>query len=51
MASHYWYVDARKAQTELGWSPRDPSHTLSDTVNDLFDRGLVERSVVSTPAH
>ena len=35
MASHYWYVDSRKAEEELGFSPRDPMQTLLDTVRDL----------------
>lgn len=35
MAAHYWYLDARRAQTELGWRPRDPNETLLDTVEDL----------------
>jgi dihydroflavonol-4-reductase len=38
MASHYWYLDSRRAQTELGWAPRDPSETLLDTVEDLRSR-------------
>lgn len=33
-----WYLDARRARTELGWTPRDPSRTLADTVADL-ERG------------
>lgn len=32
MAEYFWYVDSAKAQRELGWSPRDPSETLLDTV-------------------
>lgn len=40
MAQHYWYVDARKAMTELGFSPRDPADTLRDTVEDLVLRGV-----------
>ena len=35
MASHHWYLDHRRAVTELGWSPRDPNETLLDTVEDL----------------
>ena len=35
MASHYWYVDARKAEEELGFAPRDPMQTLIDTVRDI----------------
>jgi dihydroflavonol-4-reductase len=41
MAQRYWYVDARRAETELGWSPRDPIATLADTVADLRARGVV----------
>ena len=41
LAKHYWYVDARRAETELGWSPRDPIATLADTVEDLRARGVV----------
>ncbi|HVY46691.1 MAG TPA: NAD-dependent epimerase/dehydratase family protein [Minicystis sp.] len=41
MAQHFWYVDATKAKTELGFSPRDPMETLADTVNDLRARGVV----------
>jgi dihydroflavonol-4-reductase len=35
MASHFWYVDSRKAEEELGFSPRDPMQTLLDTVHDI----------------
>ena len=41
MAQHYWYVDAGKAERELGWRSRDGMVTLADTVADLRDRGLV----------
>jgi dihydroflavonol-4-reductase len=41
MAACFWYVDASKAQRELGWTPRDPGHTLRDTVKDLRERGVV----------
>ncbi len=33
-----WYVDSRRAMTELNWRPRDPSDTLRDTVADLLSR-------------
>jgi dihydroflavonol-4-reductase len=39
MAQRYWYLDATRAETALGWTPRDPSATLADTVKDLRDRG------------
>ena len=38
LSSHYWYCSWDKARDELGWSPRDPSETLSDTVFDLLNR-------------
>jgi len=41
MAHFYWYLDATRAETELGWTPRDPITTLADTVADLRDRGVV----------
>jgi dihydroflavonol-4-reductase len=31
-AEHFWYLDASKAQDELGFSPRDPQETLNDTI-------------------
>lgn len=41
MAHFYWYLDATLAETELGWTPRDPTETLADTVKDLGERGIV----------
>jgi dihydroflavonol-4-reductase len=41
MAQFYWYLDATKAETELGWTSRDPLETLYDTVRDLRARGVV----------
>lgn len=41
MAQYFWYVDASKAEGELGWKARDPSETLRDTVEDLRCRGVV----------
>lgn len=41
MAHFYWYLDASLAEAELGWSPRDPTETLVDTVRDLEERGVV----------
>ena len=39
MAEHFWWIDSSKAQTELGFSPRDPQLTLVDTV-DYLRRGV-----------
>jgi dihydroflavonol-4-reductase len=41
MGQHFWYLDASKAHRELGWAPRDPMETLSETVADLRARGVV----------
>lgn len=41
MSQHYWYLDATRAETELGWTARDPMVTLADTVSDLRARGVV----------
>ncbi|HXX70510.1 MAG TPA: NAD-dependent epimerase/dehydratase family protein [Polyangiaceae bacterium] len=41
MAQYFWYVDATKARTELGWSSREANVTLFDTVEDLRSRGVV----------
>lgn len=48
MAHFYWYLDATLAETDLGWTPRDPIETLADTVRDLEDRGVVWPADVST---
>jgi dihydroflavonol-4-reductase len=41
LSRHYWYLDATRAEAELGWRPRDPVTTLADTVADLRARGVV----------
>jgi len=41
MAQCFWYLDATKAERELGWRARDPNVTLHDTVEDLRARGVV----------
>lgn len=32
MAEHFWWIDSRKAEAELGFEARDPQLTLVDTV-------------------
>jgi dihydroflavonol-4-reductase len=41
MGQCFWYLDSTKAERELGWTARDPSATLLDTVEDLRSRGVV----------
>ena len=41
MAQCFWYVDATKARTELGWAPRDPVDTLAETIDDLRAQGVI----------
>jgi dihydroflavonol-4-reductase len=41
MAQYFWYVDATKARTQLGWAPREANETLYETVEDLRARGVV----------
>ncbi|HSI05364.1 MAG: NAD-dependent epimerase/dehydratase family protein [Myxococcota bacterium] len=38
MAEHTWYCDSTKAESELGWTCRDPQDTLLDTVRDVQRR-------------
>jgi dihydroflavonol-4-reductase len=37
ISSHNWSADANRARKELGWTPRDPTETLTDTVIDLVN--------------
>ncbi len=34
-AEYFWYFDSSKAETELGFAPRDPQETLQDTISYL----------------
>ena len=38
MGCHYWYLDASRAQRDLGFAPRPASETLKDTVEFLRGR-------------
>ncbi|MEM9492450.1 MAG: NAD-dependent epimerase/dehydratase family protein [Myxococcota bacterium] len=43
MSQHYWWLDASKAERELGFEARDPGLTLHDTVRYLRqDLGVVD---------
>ncbi len=42
IAEHFFYLDASKAERELGFSARDPQETLFDTVKYLLDRTPAE---------
>jgi dihydroflavonol-4-reductase len=49
MASSFWYCDSRKAERELGFSPRDPNQTLLDTVKDIRGEFRSPRTVTALP--
>jgi dihydroflavonol-4-reductase len=38
IGEHWFWVDSRKAERELGFVARDPQETLQDTVLDLLSR-------------
>jgi dihydroflavonol-4-reductase len=40
MAEHFWYLNSAKAESELGFTPRDPAETLLDTVNYVRENFL-----------
>lgn len=40
MAEHFWYLDSSKAESELGFAPRDPAETLHDTVQYVRENFL-----------
>jgi dihydroflavonol-4-reductase len=43
MAGHFWYLDATKAQQELGVTARSPEATIRDAVAWLRSRGTLPR--------
>jgi dihydroflavonol-4-reductase len=43
MGEHFWYFDSHKAEEELGFRPRDPQETLSETVRWLREHVEGER--------
>lgn len=50
MSSYFWYVDSAKAESSLGFRPRDPNLTIYDTVEDLRARGVVWPQVEAAPS-
>jgi dihydroflavonol-4-reductase len=42
MGEYFWYFDSYKAETELGFTARDPMETLNDTVKYLRENFLGE---------
>ncbi len=38
IGEHYFYLDASKAEAELGFKARDVQETLFDTVQDILSR-------------
>jgi dihydroflavonol-4-reductase len=38
MSAHFWYFSSKKAESELGFTARDPVETLLDTVEDITKR-------------
>jgi dihydroflavonol-4-reductase len=40
MSDYFWYLDASKAQNDLGFAPRDPQETLLDTVKYVRENFL-----------
>ena len=49
MSSYFWYVDSAKAESSLGFRPRDPNLTIYDTIEDLRARGVVWPQVEAAP--
>jgi nucleoside-diphosphate-sugar epimerase len=37
MASHYWYVSSANANRDLGFKPRSPSETITDTIRWIVE--------------
>ncbi len=44
MAGHYWYLDPRKAQSELDFQPRPPEVTLREAVAYIRSQGPIPES-------
>ena len=46
MAEHYWYFESAKAARELGFTARDATETLFDTVRYLRENFLGKRDIL-----
>jgi nucleoside-diphosphate-sugar epimerase len=40
MATYFWYFDSTKAQSELGFAPREASETIFDTIRYIRENSL-----------
>jgi dihydroflavonol-4-reductase len=40
MATYFWYFDSTKAQSELGFAPREASETIFDTIRYIRENAL-----------
>ena len=49
MAQFFWYLDASRAERELGWRPRDPMTTLRETVDDILGQSARSSLAPSSP--
>jgi dihydroflavonol-4-reductase len=47
MAEHFWYFDSTKAARDLGFTPRDATDTLHDTVRYLREHFLGTSDVLT----
>jgi dihydroflavonol-4-reductase len=50
MAEYFWYLDAGKARTELGFTPRDPADTLHETISYVRENFLGTEAFKSATA-
>ena len=50
MGERYWYVNAARARTELGFAPRDPQETIFETWRYVEERFRGRRTTSAAPA-
>lgn len=51
MGEYFWYLDSTRARQELGFTPRDPTETLADTVRYLREHFLPGDDALSPRSH